>query len=212
MNRKAESYIQEVLHNMLAPRDKKQRIEADLRAHFLEAEAAGQQADAVIGRLGTPAELAAEMMSQVKLVYAPYWCRAAAFLLDILIVMAAGALYFGVLLVLGAELTCGVDPGLRVNSPVALAFAVLGGIAFGGVFLLYFPLAEARFGRTPGKAALGLRVVRENGLPIGYKEAFLRRLSFFFNIFWLDAIFVFFTEKRQRAFDIIAKTVVIREP
>ena len=28
----------------------------------------------------------------------------------------------------------------------------------------------------------------------------------------LDAIFIFFTEKRQRAFDIIAKTVVIREP
>ena len=56
--------------------EKKQRIEADLRAHFLEAEAAGEQAEAVISRLGTPAELAAEMMSQVKLVYAGFWRRA----------------------------------------------------------------------------------------------------------------------------------------
>ena len=92
-----------------------------------------------------------------------------------------------------------------------MIWAILGGIAVAGAVLLYFPISEARFGKTWGKAAMGLRVVKENGLSIGYKEAILRRLSFFFNIFWLDAIFMFFTEKRQRAFDIIAKTVVIRE-
>ena len=86
---------------------------------------------------------------------------------------------------------------------MAVLATIPGGIAFGGVFLLYFPIAEARFGRTLGKAAFHLRTVRENGLPVGYKEAFLRRLSLYFNIFWVDALFALFTAKRQRAFDII---------
>lgn len=48
-------------------------------------------------------------------------------------------------------------------------------------------------------------------MPIGYREAFLRRLSFYFDFIVLDALFIPFTAKRQRAFDIIARTVVIQE-
>jgi uncharacterized RDD family membrane protein YckC len=36
-------------------------------------------------------------------------------------------------------------------------------------------------------------------------------LSFYFDILPFDALFILFTEKRQRGFDIIARTVVIKE-
>jgi len=95
----------------------------------------------------------------------------------------------------------------------ALIAAVIGcGLAAVGVIILYFPIQEARFGQTVGKRLCGLRVLRENGLPIGYREAFLRRLSFYFDVLVVDALFIPFTAKRQRAFDIVARTVVIREP
>ena len=50
-----------------------------------------------------------------------------------------------------------------------VAAALLGGFAFGFV--------EHRWGRTPGKAAMGLRVVGASGGPPTFKEAFLRNLT-----------------------------------
>lgn len=218
MNKKVDAYIQEVLRNIQAPIEKKKRIEADIRAHFLEAEAMGEQAETVISRMGTPYELAEEMMSQVELAYAGFWRRLAAFSLDALIIAVVAGLYLIFLIVLGAvtiieSKNCATDPSMIWNTKnlLVMIWAILGGIAASGAALLYFPILEARFGKTWGKKVMGLLVAKENGLSIGYKEAILRRLSFFFNVFWLDALFLFFTEKRQRAFDIIAKTVVIKE-
>ena len=64
---------------------------------------------------------------------------------------------------------------------------------------------------TVVKRLLGLRVLKETGLPIGYKEAFLRRLSLYLEIIAVDALFILFTARRQRAFDIVARTIVIHE-
>jgi uncharacterized RDD family membrane protein YckC len=218
VNKKVDAYIKEVLRKIQAPIEKKQRIEADLQAHFHEAEAAGEQVEDIISRMGTPSELAEEMMSQVKLVYASFFSRLAALLLDALILGVVTGLYLLFLIVLGAVTiikpeNCATAPDMIWNTHNLLItiWAVLAGIAVFGAALLYFPISEARFGKTWGKQVMKLSVVKENGLSIGYKEAILRRLSFFFNIYWLDALFVFFTEKRQRAFDIIAKTVVIKE-
>ena len=57
-----------------------------------------------------------------------------------------------------------------------------------------------------------IRVLRETGAPIGLGQAFVRRLSMYFDMLWIDALFIPFTDKRQRALDIVAKTVVAREP
>ena len=77
--------------------------------------------------------------------------------------------------------------------------------------MLYFPILEGRFGQTLGKRLLGIRVLHESGLPIGFKEAILRRLPFYFDFWPIDGLFVLFTAKKQRAFDIVARTVVVRE-
>ena len=87
-----------------------------------------------------------------------------------------------------------------------LAVAVLGIVVF------YFPLLEARFGKTLGKHLVAIRVIRENGAPIGLGQAFVRRLSFYFEMLVVDALFIPFTDHRQRALDIVAKTIVAREP
>jgi uncharacterized RDD family membrane protein YckC len=52
-------------------------------------------------------------------------------------------------------------------------------------------------------------VVREDGSRAGWVAAIIRRIPFFMNFFPIDALFVFFTERRQRAFDKVAGTVVI---
>jgi uncharacterized RDD family membrane protein YckC len=51
--------------------------------------------------------------------------------------------------------------------------------------------------------------VREDGSRIGWGAAILRRLPFFMNFFPIDAAFIFFTARRQRAFDKVAGTLVI---
>ena len=85
-------------------------------------------------------------------------------------------------------------------------------IGIAGVFILYFPVLEKLFGRTLGKRLLRIRVVKESGVAISIGDAIIRRLSYYFDILALDALFIFFTKKRQRAFDIVYQTVVIREP
>ncbi len=206
-----DQYVNEVLHYVSVRPEERQRIEADLRAHLAEAVGAGEPLQTVLGRMGSPQEVAAAFMSEERLAYAGFWIRLAAFAIDA-VVMAVPVLVFG-----------GAAVGL--SNLVPRQPAAIGDYAFGAViilvliacllvafstFLLYFPILEGRFGQTLGKRLLGLRVLKENGLPIGYREAFLRRVSFYFDFFPFDALFIPFTAKHQRAFDIIARTVVVR--
>jgi uncharacterized RDD family membrane protein YckC len=72
-------------------------------------------------------------------------------------------------------------------------------------------------GRTPGKAALGLRVVRDDGGPIGFRQAFVRGLTGAFLerpgiTFFMGAIFTMLLNGRgKRIGDLLAGTVVIQE-
>lgn len=70
-------------------------------------------------------------------------------------------------------------------------------------------MAEAIWGQTIGKHVLGLCVVKEDGERVGWVAAIVRRLPWYVGLFWLDAVFALFTERRQRAFDLAAKTLVI---
>jgi membrane protease YdiL (CAAX protease family)/uncharacterized RDD family membrane protein YckC len=75
----------------------------------------------------------------------------------------------------------------------------------------YMIFAEWRYGRTLGKAALGLRVVRLDGTPLSWNGALVRNL-----LRLPDLIAIFFTvptsEHRQRLGDRAAQTVVLRMP
>jgi uncharacterized RDD family membrane protein YckC len=81
------------------------------------------------------------------------------------------------------------------------------------VVLPGYPIvAEYRFGETVGKHLLGLRVVRESGGRISFGQSIVRQLPAFFQVFWIDAMFALFTERHQRAFELLSKTRVVRNP
>lgn len=82
-------------------------------------------------------------------------------------------------------------------------------IAAGLGFVLGTVFAELRFGQTPGKRLLGLRVVRESGAPIGLGQAIVRQLPLVLSIFFVDVLFALFTEKKQRAFEMLSKSRVV---
>jgi len=203
----ADRYIADVLHHVFAASEDRERLEADLRSHFAEAEAEGRAPREILDGLGTPAEVAAAFNAERQFEYAGFWQRFVAFLGDF------GLLTWCTVPVVGLGFLMGVvgeEPG-----QVAIVWLLLCGLLFlalMGIWVFYFPLLEAHSGKTLGKRLMRIRVVRENGAPIGLGQAFVRRLSLFFEMLWIDALFIPFTDKRQRALDIIAKTVVAREP
>ncbi len=81
----------------------------------------------------------------------------------------------------------------------------------------YFLFFEIRLrGQTPGKRALGIRVVREGGLPLGVRHSLIRNLlrvvdSFPPPLCIVGGASVLATRKGQRLGDLAAGTVVIRE-
>ncbi len=205
-----DQYVDDVLHNIHAPTSERQRIEADLRAHLQEATAVGQSPRSVIDHMGPPTEVAAAFMSQVRLNYAGFWIRLAAFALDFLVMLGLILMICSVLALVDSIFPR--DPqGIEwVIGAFLLGVILCGTLSMIGVGILYFPILEARFGQTVGKRWLKLYVLKENGLPVGYKEAFLRWLPFYFEFLPIDALFIPFTGKKQRAFDIIARTIVVK--
>lgn len=76
-------------------------------------------------------------------------------------------------LALAVFFTIGLFAG-RGSTAAVLAAVVVGGVAVGLGYPVMFETLMR--GRTPGKAALGLRVVRTDAGPIGFRQAFVRGL------------------------------------
>jgi uncharacterized RDD family membrane protein YckC len=112
------------------------------------------------------------------------------------------ALTFG-----AALLTGGLGSGWIVALVVILDFLVL--------FAYDIPFETMNAGRTPGKAALGLRVVGRNSEPIDFVTSSVRnllRIVDFLPIFYLvGSIAIVSTSESQRLGDLAAGTHVARE-
>jgi uncharacterized RDD family membrane protein YckC len=69
-------------------------------------------------------------------------------------------------------------------------------------------------GASPGKRALGLRVIRDNGLPIGFTHSLLRNLvrivDFLPWAYCVGLVAVFVSRRSQRLGDMAAGTLVVR--
>lgn len=214
------AYVRDVLGHLAVAPAERERIEADVRAHLAEALEQGLPPEAAVARLGPAAELAAGYvagyLARYPLRYAGFWRRLAAFALDLAIMLVVA----GVPAVAAAVASGWVPAHPEAVVPGApwAGWLLGGGLVVGelltilsvlGVILFYFPLLEGRSGQTPGKRLLGLRVLGEDGLPINYRQAFIRRISFYFEILPIDALFIPFSPRRQRAFDQVARTVVV---
>lgn len=129
--------------------------------------------------------------------------RMMAYLLDLLI--RAGVIsVVSTILVLT---TSWASEGLSTGLVLILAFAVEWG---------YNTLLEWRFnGVTPGKKALGIRVVRTDGVSIDFVRSamrnFLRAADIFPFFYAAGFLTMFFTGTQRRLGDFAADTMVIRE-
>jgi uncharacterized RDD family membrane protein YckC len=155
----------------------------------------GEALDAVLARFGDPARLAASYLSEVPLVSASSWRRAVAMAIDVAI-----PAIIAVPLAALAE----VSPDTLPFVPAIISlFAVIAG------FVAYIVVGESRYGQTLGKHWLNLLVVRESGARISVGQAIVRLLPCVLHIWWIDMIFALFTERRQRAFELLSKTRVV---
>lgn len=133
--------------------------------------------------------------------------RALALAVDIVIMVAVLVAVLLVMSVSGAE----VDDALGAAVALGLGFAT-----FVGYPLLWETLTR---GRSPGKYAMGLRVVRTDGGPIVFRHALARALAGFIVDFGVLSAFTGLigivvsasSARGQRVGDLLAGTVVVRE-
>jgi uncharacterized RDD family membrane protein YckC len=117
-------------------------------------------------------------------------------------------LLFGV-----AALDAAVSPSVSDAASAALTIVLV------VLVLIGYPVAfEALLrGRTPGKMALGLRVVRDDGGPIGFRQAFVRGLAGAFlerpgvTLFVGAIVTMLLNPQSKRIGDLLAGTVVLQE-
>jgi len=151
--------------------------------------------------------------------FAPHGARLVAYILDgIIVTLVVGVLLIFAFLVIGAGLT--IDPETNrvdadsVSTLQWLIFAVLCIVAT-LIGLLYFPFFWARGGQTLGMRPFDLRVVRDrDGGRIGWGTAFLRLVGLYIAaaVFYLGFIWIFIDKRRRGWQDLIAGTVVIKQP
>lgn len=219
----AEDYLARVMKELPRPLPERGRIEDELRSHLADRLEAGEphgvdphrepegEAGQALAGMAPPEEVARDYLAEITFHDAPLSKRVGAFLLDALLGTAA-------LTPLWIFFWLSFMPHLELQPPLTYGWVLLPllfitkmAAAVAVMSVVYFPIAEAIWGRTLGKLALGIYVTREDGRAAGWIPAILRRLSFLLEIFWIDAVFALFTRRRQRAFDLVARTVVVRE-
>lgn len=100
----------------------------------------------------------------------------------------------------------------NANGFAQAAFSILAFVVLLG-YDVAFEVANA--GRTPGKMATGLRVLRGDGRPVDFLSSAVRnilRLVDFLPLFYVTgAVMIVVTRQHQRLGDIAAGTIVVRE-
>lgn len=218
-----EKNLHEIMEYMTLAEKDRADVEKELRSGFYEGSEtkAGERGSSTVseedamravGDEGTPREIAAAYMKSYAggLKRAGFWWRSAAYIIDGFILgIIIFILAFPFFLV-----SMWADTINQTSWIIGLVFLV--NLAIGliilGVFLCYTVVFEGRWGRTPRKYLLGLKVIKVDGTPIGYKEALLRNIpKYFGNFIIIDALImvIFFGKEKQRAFDKVADTIVV---
>lgn len=194
----AEDFVARVLAALPAGVADRDSIALELRGHIAERVGEGQPLPEVLAGLGDPVTLATSYGGAVALEPAAHGPRLGAKLVDATL---AATLAVGLALA-GATLapTEDLQGVLVVAALLAGACAFWAGTAW----------AEYRFGTTPGKRLFGLRVVSEAGTRPSAGAAAVRQLPLLLQVSWIDAAFALFTERRQRAFELLSHTRVVR--
>jgi uncharacterized RDD family membrane protein YckC len=133
--------------------------------------------------------------------------RSLALLIDFVIQGAVVlVLSLGVALAVGAGVGPALPEWMGITLVLLLVFAILWG----------YPTAfETLMGRTPGKAAMGLRVVTREGAPITFRHAAIRAalalVDYYASLGGIAVASILLSRREQRLGDLVAGTLVLRE-
>lgn len=221
MGDRMTTYVKEFERWTAGSAEERARLRAELEAHLSEADEAGQL-DRAIARLGPPRDAARVFTEGRMRRPAPRTRRLAAALVDYASLILPAAVALGIAAAAGGcsfvELPGGGKIGVWVRdecTPETITSVLSLTILIGGFFwfCIGLTLMEWRYGRTPGKALLGLRVVSEDGTAISLGQAVIRRLPLVFSggLQIVDWAFALVGPTYQRGFDRIARTLVVRE-
>jgi uncharacterized RDD family membrane protein YckC len=195
-----DDYIKQVVDRVPSGNPLRAQITLELKAMIGERLARGQSMDEVLRQLGDPASFADSYLSAEPLEAAPHGDRILAKIIDGLPIV----LMFVVVFLLGRMMAGSLfQRTWFMFGPLALIGAML-------IWPIYTIAAEYWSSATVGKRLMGLRVVQESGARITLGQAFVRQLSLVFQVLLFDCLFALFTEKRQRACELLSKTRVVR--
>jgi uncharacterized RDD family membrane protein YckC len=158
----------------LAPGPEGPRHESGLPAYAPPQSAPGYDSPPPPGALGTSAPASPPIASgQYQL--AGWWSRVGAFLIDGLII-TVGALI--ILAIFGGIFSAGFFASDETGVVALVVGLMLAFVAIAIVSLIYAPLMMDRTnGKTLGRMAMGIRVVRANGQPMTFGFAMLREVA-----------------------------------
>ena len=194
-----EAYIQSVVECVPTRMGLRDQIAMELRSHIAERLEHGQAVDDVLRQFGDPRALAESYLAAVPLQSVGFVRRAAAKLIDFLVIVA----FVG-----------GMAAFVWMVGPTELAWFLLPLCIIGCLLGLfgYTIAAEHYAGQTLGKRVMGIHVVRESGARISLGQSAIRQLPLLGQIFFIDVLFALFTDKHQRAFELITKTRAVAVP
>jgi uncharacterized RDD family membrane protein YckC len=195
-----QQYVDRVIGFLPPSTPLRSPIALELRGLIADRLEHGERLDDILRQLGDPQALAESYLKAVPLVSASFVSRAVARIVDVLVVIVAvAALAFAVAMVMPWK------EYLRFVFVAALLLCVF-------AYVTYAVVAEYAAGQTLGKRLFHLRVVRESGAHISFGQAIVRQLPTLMQFFWVDILFALFTDRSQRAFELLSKTRVVQVP
>jgi len=130
--------------------------------------------------------------------------------ISVVIAVAFGLVWLATILPNAPKSSPGVDKVASAIVGAVFYFALF--MLFDGYFILFEWLWE---GRTPGKRALGIRVVRDGGFPLDFTSAVIRNVirivEFAFGFYAVSALATLLSPQNRRLGDMAAGTIVVRD-
>src|SRR5438067_1008423 len=118
-------------------------------------------------------------------------------------------------LIVGVVLATLIGGTLAANLGGGVSLAVVYVLLFFGFFGYWAAFETLWRGRTPGKAALGLRVITVEGAPIRFRHAAIRAAFGLGEVYATNGaigiLAIIFSRRSQRLGDMVAGTIVLRE-
>src|SRR5215216_2467398 len=173
------------------------------------------------GAFGAPASVAPTMPAAGRYVLAGWWSRVGAAVIDGLII-GVGAL--AILALFGSVFSIGFFDSDEAGVAALIVGLMLSFLAIAIVALLYAPLMMAQTnGKTLGRMAMGIRVVRANGQRMTFGWAMLREVAVKWLLFGLagsltaglanlaDVLWPLWDDENRALHDFLVDTRTVRD-